>query len=725
MTLWMGPVFGEVTGYTQMGGEGAQFVGLAPFTSTKHFFQNLGDGTFHHSGSLAVRFAIASGANITYKILYNRAVAMTGGQDVVGAMSVPEMVRMLTAEGVKRVIVTTDEPEKYAGRKAGGAEVWHRDQLVEAETLLAKIEGVTVLINDQQCAAEKRRLRKRGKLAYKPKSIFINERVCEGCGDCGKKSNCLSVQPVQTEFGRKTRIHQSSCNQDFSCIKGDCPSFITIEAREGEKPKSMKRQATPFPADIVLPAPAATVSGDRYAAGLVGIGGTGVVTVNQILGTAAYMDGKRVQTYDHTGSSQKAGPVVSHLKIFADGEEPAPTVSSRRADLYLVFDALGGVNPANLAMTSTERTTAVVCTTKVPTGEMVSNVASLYPSQAVLSQRIDATTRSDRNVYMDAQTIAEQLLGDHMASNLLLVGVAFQLGAIPISAEAIEAAIRLNGTAVAMNVDAFRWGRLHVADKERVERAIAEAVSPPKTPRFSAEAGRIVSQVGADGELRDVLMVRVQELIAYQDVAYAEKYVRAVARVLSARPDDSALALAVARNLYKLMAYKDEYEVARLHLDSAAQAALAQAFGNGGRVYWHFHPTFLRSLGFRDKIRVGRWFTPVLKMLRAAKKLRGTRFDPLGATQVRRIERALPGHYLGMLEAALKRPDITADTLLELAGTPDLVRGYEDVKLGNVARYLDRASELQQRARIEVALPEALASVPRETPQKERALDAA
>jgi indolepyruvate ferredoxin oxidoreductase len=727
MTLWMGPVFGDVVGYTQMGGEGAQFVGLAPFTTQGHFFQNLGDGTFHHSGSLAVRFAIASGANITYKILYNRAVAMTGGQDVAGAMSVPDLVSMLYAEGAKRIIVTTDEPEKYAGAKAGAAEVWHRDRLVEAETMLAATPGVTVLINDQQCAAEKRRLRRRGKLAYKPKSVFINERVCEGCGDCGRKSNCLSVQPVETEFGRKTQIHQSSCNQDFSCLNGDCPSFVTVESNDGKLPKAAKPKPIPFPADASIPEPEIAVRGRRFAAALVGIGGTGVVTVNQILGTAAFLDGKAVQTYDHTGSSQKAGPVVSHLKLFEPGDEPSPTVSHEGADLYLAFDSLGSVNPVNLAMASADRTVAVVSTTKVPTGEMVSNVARIYPANDLLAKRIDAVTRADRNVYLDALTLAEKLLGDHMANNLLMVGVAWQLGMVPVSAAAIEAAIRLNGTAVEMNLDAFRWGRLYVADRARVQRCIEEAARRPAAARvaISEAASRIVAGLAAPEEVRRIVAVRVQELIAYQDEAYARRYADFVARVAAARLGDDAFVSAVAKSLHKLMAYKDEYEVARLHLDSAAQAAIARSLGSGGRVYWHFHPTFLRALGVKNKVKVGAWFRPALSMLAAMKPLRATSLDLFGRTRVRRIERELPGHFMALLEQALARADAPADALLQLAQAPDAVRGYEDVKLGNVAAYLTRVAGLQRRLGTSVPLPQGLAAVPHEGPQEEALLKAA
>lgn len=670
-----------------MGGEGAQWVGLAPFTDQTHFFQNLGDGTFHHSGSLAVRFAVASGINITYKLLYNRAVAMTGGQDVAGAMSVPDLVTNLYAEGVKRILVTTDEPGKYPGAKAGAAEVWHRDRLIEAEKLLAATPGTTVLINDQQCAAEKRRLRRRGKLAYKPQAVVINERVCEGCGDCGQKSNCLSVQPVDTEYGRNTRIHQSSCNQDFSCLDGDCPSFISIETPEGTVPRAIKRKPVAFPADALLPEPDIVVDDASFCATLIGIGGTGVVTVNQILGTAAFLDGRRVQTYDHTGSSQKAGPVVSHLKLFRPEEEPSPTVSAGRADLYLAFDALGGVNPVNLTLASPDRTIAIVSLAQVPTGEMVSTVGRVYPVQSTLARRIDAVTRASENVYIDAQTLAERLLGDHMANNLLMVGVAYQLGAIPISAASIEAAIRLNGTAVQMNIDAFRWGRLYVAQRSRVELAVSTITSPTVPTAPGAAAIAMTATLESTGELSRVVALRVQELIDYQDEKHAALYIDRLRRLLSMREPGPGFALAVARNLYKLMAYKDEYEVARLHLNEAAAAA-RQQFGSEGRLYWHFLPTFLRRMGFKRKLRLGAWFRPALMLLRSMKAVRGTPFDLLARTHVRKIERGLPAHYMQTLETAIGE-GMASDELLRLANAPDMIRGYEDVKLRSIEVYFN------------------------------------
>src|SRR5438093_994488 len=451
----------KTMGLTHMGGEGVQWVGMAPFTETPHIFQNLGDGTFFHSGSLAVRQAVAAGTNITYKILYNSAVAMTGGQDAAGAMPVPELTRSLAAEGVKRIIVMTDEPDKYPKGTvwAPGVEVWHRDRLDEAQRLLRDIPGVTVVVYDQRCAAEKRRLRKRGKLPDPALRVFINEAVCEGCGDCGVKSNCLSVQPVETEFGRKTQIHQSSCNKDYSCLNGDCPSFLTVVPR-GTAARNARRV---FTVDRELPPPPLRVPRDSHVF-MMGIGGTGVVTVNQVLGTAALLDGKHVRGLDQTGLSQKGGPVVSHLKIFEQAPEVSNKVAAGSADCYLGFDFLVATSPQNLDHASPDRTIAVVSTSKVPTGAMVTSTDVEFPDPGGLVASINRFTRKDENVYLDAQVLAETLFDDHMAANMIVLGAAYQAGAIPVSAEAIEEAIVLNGVSVQMNTHAFRAGRLFVGD---------------------------------------------------------------------------------------------------------------------------------------------------------------------------------------------------------------------------------------------------------------------
>ena len=721
MALWMPPDYGQVKGYTQMGGEGAQWVGLSHFTDTRHFFQNLGDGTFAHSGSLAIRFAVSAGTNVTYKLLYNGTIAMTGGQDIQGGMAVPDMVRMLLAEGVRRIIVTTDDLRRYPGRRIEGVEVWPRERLLEAEQALAATPGVTVLLHDQHCAAQKRRLRKRGRLEYRPVAAVINERVCEGCGDCGERSNCLSVQPVATEFGRKTRIHQSSCNQDLSCLKGDCPSFATVElplnaAGQAAVPMA-RRQALPLP-QVALPEPQPIVPTDRFSVVLTGIGGTGVVTVNQILGTAAFRSGLRVQTYDQTGASQKAGPVVSHLKVLPPGVDGAPTVGTASADLYLVFDPLVGVSGTNLAAASPERTVAIVSTTEVPTGQMVADKLRLYPPARQLRDALEGCTRQASNLYLDAQALAEALLGDHMASNLFLVGVAWQHGTLPIPADAIEEAIRLNGTAVQMNLQAFRWGRLQAADPQRVAAAIAAAQAvPAPPPPLHPDAAALVGRVAADGELHRLLQVRVPELIAYQGPALARRYIEAVQAIRRAEqrvaPERTELSQAVARQLYKLMAPKDEYEVARLLLDQGQRARIADGFGSAARVRWHLHPTFLRALGMRQKVALGPWFTPALQLLRWARRLRGTPLDLLARTRVRRVERALLAHYEALVAAlaAQLQPQQHA-AALRLMDLPDLVRGYEDVKLRSVVRYLAQLQGLAPEAGLaSVALPRELAEL--------------
>ena len=687
-----------IIGVTHMGAEGAQWVGVAPFTETTHLFQNIGDGTFFHSGGLALNYAVASGVNITYKILYNGAVAMTGGQDAAGALPIPALSRRLEAEGVKKIIITSDDPAKYAGVPvAGNAEVWHRDRLLEAQSVLAAVRGVSVLIHDQHCAAEKRRLRKRGRMIDPQQRVFINERVCEGCGDCGKKSNCLSVQPVDTEFGRKTAIHQSSCNKDYSCLLGDCPSFLTVEPI-GPAPRK-ERRLTPLDAD--LPEPALKVPSDGFALHMMGIGGTGVVTMNQILGTAALLDGRHVRGLDQTGLSQKGGPVVSDLKIASAPIERANKISTGAADLYLGFDLLVATDPGNLDKAESGRTIAVVSTSQIPTGQMVVDTAVHFPELSNMLMSIDRVTRKDPNVYLDAQAMAEGLFDDHMATNPIMLGAAYQAGALPIAAAAIERAIRINGVQVEMNLLAFRWGRMAVVDRARVEAAVKQATGrAAEQPRaLSAEARALVDTVGASGELQRLLEIRVPELIAYQSAAYAREYVdfvRRVAEVEAERaPGRSGLGQAVAIHLYKLMAYKDEYEVARLHLDAALQAQLRSKFGPKIRTYWHLHPPLLRALGLKKKLRLGAWFAPAFRMLRAMKGLRGTAFDVFGYAEVRRLERTLIGEYRQLIETVLVRlSPVTHDAAVTIAELPDEVRGYEQIKIDNVARFREKAEQL-------------------------------
>ncbi|HET9015714.1 MAG TPA: indolepyruvate ferredoxin oxidoreductase family protein [Thermomicrobiaceae bacterium] len=694
MAFWMDR---GITGATHMGAEGAQWIGLAPFTETPHLFQDIGDGTFFHSGKLALDYAVASGVNITYKILYNSAVAMTGGQDAAGALPVPALARQLAAGGVKKIVITTDEPGKYRGVALPEiAQVRDRDDLVEVQRELAAIPGVTVLIHDQQCAAEKRRLRKRDRQPTPAVRVVINERVCEGCGDCGQKSNCLSVQPIETEFGRKTQIHQSSCNQDYSCLLGRCPAFMTVEVKGGAAPK---RRRLPV-LDAELPEPVPAVPADGFTLHMMGIGGTGVVTVNQLLGTAAMLDGKHVQTLDQTGLSQKGGPVVSSVKLSSGESEVSNKTLAGQADLYLGFDLLVAATPANLETADPARTVAVVSTSQVPTGQMVTDPATRFPEIDRLVATINHETRQAGNVFLDAQALSEALFGDHMAANVLLMGAAYQAGALPISAASIEQAIRLNNVAVEMNLLAFQWGRLAVHDPGRVEVAVAAAASP--AARSSApppQALRLIESAGVSGEVRRLLEVRVPDLIAYQSAGYARRYVdfvRRVAEVEQARtPGQTGITEAVARFLYKLMAYKDEYEVARLHLDPALDASLKEQFGRDAAIAWHLQPPTLERFARLKKTKFGGWFRPGLQTLRAMKGLRGTPLDIFGYTEIRRLERELITEYRELVETALpKLTPANHATVVAIAGLPDLVRGYEEVKLANVRRYREEAARL-------------------------------
>jgi indolepyruvate ferredoxin oxidoreductase len=705
---------GEITGITQMGGEGAQWIGMAPFTDDTHLVQNLGDGTFHHSGSLAVRAAVAAGVNITYKLLYNEHVAMTGGQAIEGQLSVPDLTRWLELEGVRRIIVTAEDTSRYRGVElAEIAELRDRSQLLAAQQELAQVEGVTVLIHDQECAAELRRQRKRGKAAEPAERVWINERVCEGCGDCGQKSSCLSVIPVETEFGRKTQIHQASCNKDFSCLEGDCPSFLTVVP--GEKAK----HETPA-LDVELPEPRRLVDTHDFGVRMMGIGGTGVVTVNQVLGMAALLDGLHVTGLDQTGLSQKGGPVISDLRITREPLAAASKAPAGSADLYLGFDLLGAASAKNLVTADRERTVAVVSTSAVPTGRMVIDVDERFPELAEQLDKIDAATRSEHNLYLDAQRLSERLFGDHMMTNTLALGAAYQRGLLPVSGEALERAVELNGAAVDKNLAALRWGRAVVAAPDAVEAATRapEAVEAVRSPSDIEQYLVGLAVNGDRGELRRLAEVRVPELVAYQDADWARRWAELVRRVHVAEqeraPGHSEITETVARQLYKLMAYKDEYEVARLHLDAVERAKLGAEFGEDARVYFMLHPPLLRALGLKRKLKLGRWFVPGFRMLYRMRRLRGTRLDPFGHAKVRRVERALITEYEALVEDALSllTPDTHA-TALELLELPDVIRGYEEIKLRNVVLFRKRADGVLKRLRAGKPAPEIVTAGPR------------
>ena len=667
---------GDVVGLTCMGGEGAQWIGMAPFVGRTHLVQNLGDGTFFHSGSLAVRAAVAAGVDITYKLLYNGTVAMTGGQDPVGQMSVPDVAALVLLEGVSRVIVTSDDPHRHrAGSFPDGVEVWDRSRFDEAQQVLAEIPGVTVHIHDQACAAENRRGRARGTIPTPGFRVVINERVCEGCGDCGDKSNCLSVQPVDTPYGRKTRIHQTSCNFDFSCLQGDCPSFATVTVDADQKVATTRPVRLDAPTD--LPAPTAgLVDSSDMTVRLTGIGGTGVVTVSQVLATAAMLAGLHVRGLDQTGLSQKAGPVVSDLRITRDETAVSNHANASGVDCLLAFDLLVGASDANLAGVRPDRTVVVASTEAVPTGQMVTHPDIAPPDGATLAERVGQVSRSAENRFLDAAGLADGLLGSTTTANILLLGAAVQAGAVPVPADAIEQAITLNGVAVDTNLAAFRWGRAWSVDAVAVERA-AGWCHPAGPEPFD-----------------DLVERLADDLVGFQSPAYAERFRTVVGESRRAEHasgvDSTRYATAVARNLHKLMAYKDEYEVARLLLDGAARSGYEAVGGTTTTVTYHLHPPMLRSLGLDRKLKLQRSAVPALRALRASKRLRGTLADPFRWADVRRVERAMIPEYTNAITVLNRRLSAdTYDEAVEIASLPDQVRGYENLKLRRAAAYRD------------------------------------
>ncbi|MFG2445567.1 indolepyruvate ferredoxin oxidoreductase family protein [Nocardia fluminea] len=679
-----------VTGLTQMGGEGSQWIGQAPFTDVGHLFQNIGDGTFFHSGQLAIQACVAAGVNITYKLLWNEVVAMTGAQDVEGGLTVAQLTHKLTTEGVRKIVICADEPKRHRKRAlAKGTVLLHRDQLDEAQKMLREIEGVTVLIYDQHCAADARRQRKRGTLPVRNTRVVINEAVCEGCGDCGTKSNCLSVQPVETEFGRKTRIDQTSCNTDYSCLDGDCPSFVTVEVVPDEQ-KSRPRKTIEPPA---VPDPGVDAPQRTQNVLIAGIGGTGIVTVNQVLATAALRAGYQVESLDQIGLSQKAGPVLSHLRFSATELEPANRLTPGSADCLLAVDLLTATDPRYLQYGDAASTVAVASTSQTPTGDMVFDKSVSYPATETLLDRLATVTNSIS--HFDALAAALTLFGNTAAANFLVVGAAVQNGGLRLPVAAIEEAIGINGVAVNATIAAFRWGRVAVADPAAFAAAV-DAGRPRRTPPVAP--AELLAHTGFDGEVRRLVELRAGQLIGYQNAKVAHRYIETVESVWAAErsvTERTEFSEAVARGLFKFTAYKDEYEVARLLVDPDFLADVRAQVPGGEKLTYKLHPPMLRAMGRDKKIGLGPKSHVALKVLAKGKFLRGTVLDPFGYAHVRKVERELLAHYTDMVRRLADGLSTdNYDTAVAAAALPDVVRGYEDIKLSNVELYRAGLREL-------------------------------
>jgi indolepyruvate ferredoxin oxidoreductase len=660
MVTWMDR---STATFTHMGGEGVPWVGQAPFTAEKHIFANLGDGTYFHSGLLAIRQAIAAKVAITYKILYNDAVAMTGGQPVDGNLSVARMSRQLAAEGVEKIVIVSNEPEKYAGVTdlAPNVPIHHRDELDRVQRELRQYPGVSVLIYDQVCATEARRRRKRGKLPAVGQRLFINEAVCEGCGDCSVQSNCLSIVPIETEFGSKRQIDQSSCNQDFSCLKGFCPSFVSIEGGTLKKGRSAARDDDDWP---ILPPPNLPATAQPYNLLLTGVGGMGVITLGALIGMAAHLDGKGVSVLDMTGLAQKYGAVFSHLRI-ADHPEDihAARIATGEAHAVLGGDLVVSAGTEALSKMLEGQTRAVVSCSETPTADFTRQRDWHFPLAGLKRQLVDTLGAGQVN-FIDAQHLANWLMGDALYGNMLLLGYAWQLGLVPVSIAALDRAIVLNGAAVESNRQAFIWGR-------RV------AVAPEQVARI---AGLLLAPLTPEPNLDELIASRVAHLTAYQDSLLAERYRRRLAAIRALGND--ALSRVVATQYARLLAPKDEYEVARLYAAPEFLRRLNETFDGDFRLAFHLAPPGLSRLGpdgRPKKLRFGAWLLPALKWLAQARHLRGSWLDPFRFGREKAIDRKLLADYEADLELILEHASQPADAL-ELASWPAEVRGFGPVR---------------------------------------------
>jgi indolepyruvate ferredoxin oxidoreductase len=674
---------------THMGGEGAPWIGQAAFSDVPHVFQNLGDGTYFHSGYLAVRAAIAANVNITYKILYNDAVAMTGGQPVDGTTSVPLIARQMAAEGVKRIALVTEDLSRYEDRSALPAEVtlYDRSKMDDVQRELRDIAGVTVLIYDQTCAAEKRRRRKKGEFPDVAKRMVINEAVCEGCGDCGVQSNCVSILPKETEFGRKRAIDQSACNKDYSCAKGFCPSFATVEGGTLKKNKAGASRKDGDDGWGPLPTPALPSIAAPYNILINGIGGTGVITVGALMGMAAHLEGKGASVLDMTGMSQKNGSVTSHVKIAETPERlRAQRIATGEADLVLGCDMLTAGAADAISKMRPGRTMVVVNLHEQPTGTFAQQRDWEFPAEQVRSLIVEAVGGEAGADFLDATKLATALMGDSIAANLFMLGYAWQKGLVPLSEASLLRAIELNGVAVASNQRSFLWGRRAAVDLKRVERTAI-----PAQPVL----------IQMPQSLDSVIKKRVEFLTGYQDAAYATQYETLVARVRereAALKLGNKLSMAVAKSYAKLLAYKDEYEVARLYTDGRFVEQLQGQFDGKFSVKFNLAPPLFAkkdAKGHLVKAEFGSWMWNAFKLLARLKGLRGTAFDVFGYTAERKMERALIKEYRDMIEALLPSLDAANHAVaVELAALPEQIRGFGHVKEQAVAEYRVRRQEL-------------------------------
>ena len=690
MAVWMDR---STSTFTHMGAEGASWIGQAPFTSEKHIFANLGDGTYYHSGLLAIRAAVAAKVTMTYKILYNDAVAMTGGQHHDGPLDPAIISRQIAAEGVTPIIVVTDEPEKYPASVnwAPGVTIRHRDDLDAVQRELRELSGVSALIYDQTCASEKRRRRKRNEFPDPAKRAVINEMVCEGCGDCSGKSNCLSVEPLETEYGRKRTINQSTCNKDYSCVKGFCPSFVTVEGGRLKKGKSGAKTGDDFPG---FPEPEIADLQGQYGVLITGIGGTGVITIGQILGMAAHLEGKGVSVLDMSGLAQKYGAVMSHVKIAASADQVhVARLGTGDARLVLGCDLVVSASGDALDKMHGQKTHALVNATTSPTAEFVKNPNWQLPGSD-LTHDIREACGGKNAEFVPAAELATALMGDSIATNMFMLGYAWQKGWVPLGGEAIERAIELNGVAVEFNQQSFVWGRRAAVDIERVRRIAIPAEVIPIEQHFSRNLEELVER-------------RAGFLVGYQDAAYAMKYRTLVNKVTATEKEKTGstkLAEAVARYYAKLLAYKDEYEVARLYTDGAFRKKIEAMFEGDYKLVYHLAPPLLAKpdprTGEPGKLQFGGWVLHLFGFLSKLKGLRGTAFDIFGRTEERRMERALIAEYEQTVEALLESLSRDNHALaIEIASLPEAVRGYGHIKAKSAQAARKKREELLARYR--------------------------